>query len=367
MPPTVSILLPNLNNRGFLEERIETILDQSISDWELIVVDNFSEDGAWEYFQTLPSMDNRIKISQAPREGLYANWNNCLRKATGKYIYIATSDDTMADDCLEKLVRGLEGHPECDLAHCRVRLIDRQGNDAYDWWSSSSVFAASAGALLDQEHVRVAPYDGLLHLSGCTIYTSITQLLIRRSLFDRIGWFEPRGGSIGDFNWCRRASLASSTLHVPNTWGGWRVYSEQATAAAGVGSTDHSAKMEQMIDDALRRSVSQLNPEVRRQLEAGWQKASRELRELNRAVATRPKARDRWPLLLRQVTVRPHAVFQYVKSHFAPHPSWPLSMADIARGWLASAGFDSVLQPTGEARQPIRKSAVGRVSNLHES
>ena len=49
--PKVSILLPNLNNRRYLDERIDCILNQTFTDWELVIVDNYSDDGAWEFFR----------------------------------------------------------------------------------------------------------------------------------------------------------------------------------------------------------------------------------------------------------------------------------------------------------------------------
>lgn len=61
--PRVSICLPNLNNRLYLEERIATIEAQTFQDWELVVCDNFSDDGAWEFFQELAARDSRVQIS----------------------------------------------------------------------------------------------------------------------------------------------------------------------------------------------------------------------------------------------------------------------------------------------------------------
>jgi len=127
--PLVSVCLPNLNTRPFLEERVQTVLAQTLQDWELVVSDNYSEDGAWELFQSIAQSEPRMHNEQAARKGMYENWNNCIRRATGKYVYIATSDDTMAPDCLEKMARALEAHPDCDLAHCTLRFIDEQGLD----------------------------------------------------------------------------------------------------------------------------------------------------------------------------------------------------------------------------------------------
>lgn len=227
--PKVSILLPNLNTRPFLEERIQTIYDQTFTDWELIIVDNYSDDGAWEYFQECARKDARIHISQAPRAGMYANWNNCIRLARGEYVYIATSDDTMSPDCLEKMAGGLDRHLSCDLCHCCLTVIDEQGHELEGWWLSlpPQVFY---GSLVFQKHIRKAPLDGVLH--GClnTIYHSITQLLIRRTVFARWGVFRTDWGSRGDFEWEMRASLACDTLHIPEYLASWRIHPTQATS-----------------------------------------------------------------------------------------------------------------------------------------
>lgn len=248
----VSILLPNLNNRPFLEERIESIYRQTISDWELIIVDGFSEDGAWEFFKDLASRDERVKISQAPRQGIYAGWNECIRRATGRYVYFATSDDTMATDCLEKLSSALDQHPGCGLAHCDLRLFDESGQEIpKDWWWQG-LFVQSSGDFVHRRHIRKAPFDGLLHLLGQMVYISITQLLIRRHLFSSIGLFPTNRGSIGDFEWVMRTTLTSDSIHLPDTWGGWRQHRQQATAHLDKTSPEHWRALESMSRSVLK-------------------------------------------------------------------------------------------------------------------
>ena len=77
------------------------------------------------------------------------------------------------------------------------------------------MFARSSGQLLHRAHIRRAPFDGLSHLTGEIVYTSLTQLLIRQSLFTGIGLFSSRWGSVGDFNWNMRACLVANTVHLP--------------------------------------------------------------------------------------------------------------------------------------------------------
>ena len=114
--------------------------------------------------------DPRVSIAQAPREGLYPNWNQCVRRARGEYVYIATSDDGMAPDCLEKMVSALERHPECDAAHCKLVVVDESGAPLTDQWWLEGLFGRSLPDLVDRAHVRKAPYDGLLCLLGEQVY-----------------------------------------------------------------------------------------------------------------------------------------------------------------------------------------------------
>jgi glycosyltransferase involved in cell wall biosynthesis len=105
--PLVSICLPTLNARRFLEPRMASILSQTLTDWELIVCDSFSDDGTWEYLQQFKD-DPRVRLYQVSKEGLYAGWNECLRRCRGEYVYMATADDTCEASLLEKMVGALE-------------------------------------------------------------------------------------------------------------------------------------------------------------------------------------------------------------------------------------------------------------------
>ncbi|MDB6030416.1 MAG: glycosyl transferase family 2 [Verrucomicrobiales bacterium] len=235
----------------------------------MVVVDAFSDDGAWEFFKEHAQGDPRIRVSQAPRQGIYPGINACLEQARGDYVYIATSDDTMAPDCLEKMFDALEKHSECDLAHCPLRTIDKAGKELDTGWAQHSLFARSSGRYLNSPHLRKAPFDGLLHLVGESVYISLTQLLIRRSLFERVGLFDGRWGSVGDFNWNMRASLVTDTVHVPETWASWRIHPSQATDQNGADKTIHWRKVEEMIDHALGCSKAKMSINLERVLRNG--------------------------------------------------------------------------------------------------
>jgi glycosyltransferase involved in cell wall biosynthesis len=230
MSPIVSICVPNLNTRPFLAERFETIFNQTFGDWELIVCDAHSDDGAWEYITKLAAREPRMRISQTPRSGVYAGFNDCIRQARGRYVYIATSDDTMAPDCIEKLVAALEQNPECELAHCCLDFIDQSGSSiatGHSWqnWVTTRFF----GDQMNRYHIRPKGHDTVVALASKSVYYSVTQILIHRSLFNRIGLFECKWGAFGDLEWQMRAALSTATVHVPEYLATWRVHPQQAS------------------------------------------------------------------------------------------------------------------------------------------
>ena len=340
--PRVSICLPNLNNRPYLEERIETILAQTFTDWELVICDNYSDDGAWEFFQQLAGIDARVRISQEPREGMYANWNNCIREARGEFVYVATSDDTMAPDCLEKLVKALDNNPDCGLAHCPMRVIDQHGAPGRDWWSASSLFVRSAPGFEKIRHKRLAPYDGVLCLLGDNIYSSVTQLLIRRSLYDKIGLYKADWGSLGDFHWNLRAALATHTIHLPDTWGGWRMHPSQATHSVGLNSPQHQAKIDAMIRDALlmlRERGILIDGD---HSFAGLEQRAAEIREYLRAHASQPSGVARKCFLLREALHGNRAARGQLAALLPGRRKWPNGAPETVSSWFAH----EVLLPT---------------------
>jgi glycosyltransferase involved in cell wall biosynthesis len=339
MSPKVSICLPNLNTRPFLEERFETIFGQSFQDWELIAYDSYSDDGAWEYIQEHVAREPRMRASQGPREGTPGSWNPCLRQARGEYVYIATSDDTMPPDCLEKMVAALDAHPECDLAHCPLKIIEENGRESGFRWYQEGTFAESSGELFHRPHVRLAPFDGLLHLLGMTVYISITQLLIRRSLFDKIGLFESSWGSFGDFDWDMRASLVANTVHVPDTWGSWRLHSSQASAQAKP-PQETKRTMQAMIDHAVTTAEPWLAEPVRRGLKSSWQHYFAEKQEIQ----SRLSKRQRYAFVCRRLAAGSQAARDYAKWHLGVGDDWAARPVALVRSWLERCGFPEMIK-----------------------
>jgi len=227
--PSVTIILPNLNHLQWLPERVATIKNQTFEDWECLIIDGYSTDGSVEFFNDLTKADTRFRLYQFPPAGVYDAWNKGIELAKGDYIYIATSDDTMSPQFLSVMIDALDRHSDCNVAHCCLTIIDELGNPLKNQWKNWDKIKFY-GNLINEEHVRVAPFDGLMHAGWSTVYTSITQLLIRKPLFDQIGLFSTNFGNIADYEWGVRVGFSSNVVHVPMYIATWRKHPSQLTS-----------------------------------------------------------------------------------------------------------------------------------------
>lgn len=114
----LSVVIPSYNKPNYLVQMIETIRDQTFTDWELIIVDDGSDKDNKEQVSSYVSQDNRISFIERNRPP--KNGDTCrnigMDLARGKYIIIFDSDDLVAKECFAQRVAYMEEHPECDYA-----------------------------------------------------------------------------------------------------------------------------------------------------------------------------------------------------------------------------------------------------------
>jgi glycosyltransferase involved in cell wall biosynthesis len=262
MKPLVSICMPHLNSLPFTEERLKTIAAQTLTDWELIIVDSHSDDGSLAILDRFAAADRRVRIVQAPRDGIYTGLNRALKLASGAYIYIATSDDTMAPHCLERMAAALKQNPACGLCHCNLEIIDENsrpvgGDEAWLQYPAQRYF----GDWIQKPHIRLAPQDGLLHFGFYSVTTSLTQLLVRREVFERVGYFRTDCGPAADAEWGARAGLQENIVHVPEPLATWRRHRQQATHAAAQLQARASGAFRRFTRNALD-ALAKKNPRL---------------------------------------------------------------------------------------------------------
>ncbi|GAP67735.1 glycosyltransferase [Bacteroidales bacterium 6E] len=107
----VSIITPTYNSLKFIDETIKSIIDQTYSNWELVITDDCSSDGTWEYLKTLPKKDDRIKVYRLEKNsGAGIARNNSIMHAIGRYIAFCDSDDKWLPEKLEKQLKFMDSN-----------------------------------------------------------------------------------------------------------------------------------------------------------------------------------------------------------------------------------------------------------------
>lgn len=224
----ITILLPSLNARRFLDERVTSLLAQTYQNWRAIVLDSHSTDGTWEFFNRISADDSRFELHQVPREGLYSALNRGIDMAKGEFLHIATCDDTMEPDFLRISVDALRESPEAGIAVTDLRFIDDKGNDDVSGrFGSDSVRTSHCGEIMSQFNLRPVPHDFLLHLSLQTVYFSLTQLVVRREAVTAFNYFDTAAGSSADFGWSMNLCKSNATVHIPEKLATWRHHGNQ--------------------------------------------------------------------------------------------------------------------------------------------
>jgi len=125
--PRVSVLLPVWNGEAFLEQAMESILRQTLSSFELIVIDDGSTDRTAAIAEKLAFGDGRVRMLRRPHEGLSAALNAGIAAARGEYAARMDADDISAPDRLEKQVAHLDAHPGCVAVGAWIDVVDEAG------------------------------------------------------------------------------------------------------------------------------------------------------------------------------------------------------------------------------------------------
>jgi glycosyltransferase involved in cell wall biosynthesis len=130
--PAVSVIVPVLNTRPFLDECLDSLLVQTLSSIEIICVDNGSNDGSMEKLRDYAQRDGRVRIMEHPTERRQGGARNKgMDVARGKYIGFVDSDDFVAPEMIEKLYNVIEGNA-ADLAVCNISLCYPDGGYKQD-------------------------------------------------------------------------------------------------------------------------------------------------------------------------------------------------------------------------------------------
>ncbi len=130
--PLISVCLPVFNGEKFLAAAIESILNQSCTDFELLIADDGSTDGSVAIAEKYAARDERVRFWKNPqRLGLFENYNSTMSSSAGTFLKPFAQDDLLESQSLEHLSTVLLNHPEIALVGSARQVIDAAGACSY--------------------------------------------------------------------------------------------------------------------------------------------------------------------------------------------------------------------------------------------
>lgn len=191
--PLLSIILPTYNRIDLIEKSINSILNQTFSDFELIIVDDASSDNTCSLIKNIK--DNRIRFYQLDKnKGEYWVTNYAVSLSCGKYLTWVHSDDLLPQDSLELRINKLINNPELDFISGAIKRIDENDNVfevvAPVYWSKDKILEEYL-KLPDERKVKYMIH----HLT----------IMMKRDFFEKIGGFDTELNYAGDIDWLIRA------------------------------------------------------------------------------------------------------------------------------------------------------------------
>jgi glycosyltransferase involved in cell wall biosynthesis len=131
--PLLSVTVTNYNYATYLRQTVESILNQTYDDFELVIIDNASTDGSAKLIHDLASHDRRVRSIFHPKnEGMLASYREAANIPRGKYRVHVEADDWVIDpEAFELQVALLEGHPSVSFCYPAMTMVDSKGDIVY--------------------------------------------------------------------------------------------------------------------------------------------------------------------------------------------------------------------------------------------
>ncbi len=169
--PKVAVIIPAYNAMTYLPESLESVLQQTFTDFEVLIVNDGSSDNIVQWANSLT--DERVKFISQSNQGVSTARNLAISKASGEYITFLDADDLWHRTKLEKQVKFLDNNPTVGLVATWVILTDEQGN-----------LGAEVKIDFKQGNIR----KELIEINAIPC-GSIP--MVRRNCFDKVGLFDP--------------------------------------------------------------------------------------------------------------------------------------------------------------------------------
>ena len=232
--PLVTVLVPNYNHEKYLPLRIESIINQTFTDFELILMDDCSTDGSVAILEQYAISDKRISVilNNKNSGSTFKQWKKGISLAKGKYLWIAESDDFAELNFLSTLIPILENNPSIALAYTNSNIVDsnnKASGTTADWKNTALNTSRWSNDFL------VKGIDELNNFlsRGCTI-NNASAVLFRHACIQSAGGVDDSFRYTGDWSLYQKISLIGDIAYIANCLSNYREHVNNASKKSAI-------------------------------------------------------------------------------------------------------------------------------------
>ena len=237
-PPKVSVLVPAYNAAATLAATLDSVRQQTFTDWELVVVDDGSTDTTAEVARAC--QDPRIRLIRQTNTGLAGARNQGFAQARGEFFAILDADDLARPDRLAMQVAFMEDHPQVDLCFTAFESFDAHGPLPESFSTQYYPVLQREGYRWDRlftHHARWSPAPGSTEIPvyAGRVYAALAHgnfvhpptVMLRRRLWEATGPFDTSIRNLTDWDWLVRAARQGDFGYLEHVGIDYRRHSAQ--------------------------------------------------------------------------------------------------------------------------------------------
>jgi glycosyltransferase involved in cell wall biosynthesis len=228
--PRITICLPTYNGGRQLRECLDSLLGQTLGDFDVVAVDDCSSDSTWEILCEFSTRDKRFRVDRNERNlGLVENWNQCIRLAHGEWVKFMFQDDLLAPQCVERLASAATEANHM-IACDREFLFEHGITDSIQSFYQNhrrlvqDTYAANSTVTAEQY------CEFVLDNIGANLVGEPTVVMLRRAVFQRFGYFDAELVMSCDLEYWNRVAIHTGITFIREPLATFRVH-EGATSA----------------------------------------------------------------------------------------------------------------------------------------
>jgi glycosyltransferase involved in cell wall biosynthesis len=228
----VSICIPLYNGEKYLEQCLNSAINQTYKNIEILLVDDVSSDNTLSIVNKYAANDKRIKLHRNNKNlGLVGNFNKCLELANGEWIKFLLQDDYLADNCIETMLAAISEHDM--IAVCkRTFLLDEDADETKRNYYNKKVMTFEKWGVTSKEPVNIKPIliSTMAVSNICLNFIGEpTSIMLKKDVLIDRGFFNPDIAQICDLEYFVRIASKLGLKYIPKPLSYFRIHKESTT------------------------------------------------------------------------------------------------------------------------------------------